>query len=105
MVRVVEMRTVPTWGEGDYIIFFSGHAVSNCARITNFLLNAWTFPCRGRVADASNAKIGQDYSPAGHLFSATARWGVPLAGAFIKYLFFMIESWLLLFTGSWTSLI
>ena len=101
MIRVVEMRTVPTWGEGDYIIFFSGHAVSNCgARMTNFFIECLMV----QAAVASNVKTGQDYSP-GHLFSATARWGVPLAGAFIKYLFFMIESWLLLFTGGWTFLI
>ena len=50
-----------------------------------FLLNAWTFPCRSRVAAASNVKIGQDYSPAGHLFPATARWGVPLAGVFANF--------------------
>ena len=34
-----------------------------------FLLNAWTFPCRGRVAAASNVKIGKDYSPAASISS------------------------------------
>ena len=81
-------------------------------RKKGILLSTWSarwrcerFLLGARAAVAFNVKTGQDYSPAAHLFSATARWGVPLAVAFIKYLFFMIESWLLLFTGSWTSLI
>ena len=82
MVRAVEMRTVPTWGEGDYIIFFSGHAVSNCgARITNFFIECLMVQAAVAAAVAFNVKTGQDYSPAGSIFSdrslgSSARWGV-----------------------------
>ena len=58
MVRVVEMRTVPTWGEGDYIIFFSGHAVSNCvARITNFFIECLMVQAAVVAAVASNVRL------------------------------------------------